>query len=74
MSKFELSKAMSTRAEQLDIDPRPLVPRLPGERWNSLDLALREIMHKVSPIIIIRYLPDGTSEEWAINDLALPYE
>lgn len=74
LSKFEHSKAMSTRAEQLNIDPRPLVPLIPGERWDSLDLARREIIHKVSPIIIIRHLPDGTSEEWSVNDLLLPYE
>ncbi len=37
-------------------------------------IACKELQQRVIPFVIRRYLPDGTYEDWAINELEVELE
>lgn len=39
---------------------------------DPLEIAKKELQEKKIPITIRRYLPDGTYEDWTLEDLTVP--
>jgi hypothetical protein len=39
--------------------------------YSSLQIAMKELREKKIPFIIRRYLPDGSFEDWRIQDLII---
>lgn len=54
----------------LDSMNAPVMVDLDGET-DPLEIAMRELREKKIPIVIRRYLPDRSYEDWAINELII---
>ena len=67
LSKFERAKVLALRAEQIDRGTPALVEKLAGD--GALATAEREFAAGRIPFIIRRYLPDGTFEDWKLDEL-----
>ncbi len=48
----------------------PIMVELEGET-DPLEIAMKELRERKIPIIIRRYLPDGSSEDWGIDELVV---
>lgn len=46
----------------------PVMVDLEGET-DPLEIAMKELREKKIPIIIRRFLPDNSYEDWAVNEL-----
>jgi DNA-directed RNA polymerase I, II, and III subunit RPABC2 len=69
MTKFERARVLGTRALQISMNAPLMVP--PEGETDPLELAKKELRERKIPIIIRRYLPDGSYEDWSINDLLI---
>eukprot|EP00126_Sphaerothecum_destruens_P003447 Sdes_comp17196_c0_seq1m6371 len=67
MTKYERARVLGTRALQISMNA-PVMVELEGET-DPLQIALKELRERKIPIIIRRYLPDGSYEDWAVNEL-----
>merc|ERR1719265_2781976 len=72
MTKYERARIIGTRALQISMNA-PIMVELRGET-DPLDIALRELTERKIPITIRRYLPDGTHEDWSLDDLIIDLE
>jgi len=72
MTKYEKARIIGARATLLAKGAQPLV-KIEGET-DLLEIARKELYAKVLPISITRKLPDGTIEEWRVQELELPKE
>jgi DNA-directed RNA polymerase I, II, and III subunit RPABC2 len=43
-----------------------------GGETDPLKIAMAELRARKIPIIVRRYLPDGSYEDWAIDELEIP--
>jgi len=50
----------------------PLMVDAEGET-DSLQIAMKELRERKIPLIIRRYLPDGSYEDWAIHELVIDH-
>ncbi|XP_015791580.1 DNA-directed RNA polymerases I, II, and III subunit RPABC2 [Tetranychus urticae] len=69
LTKYERARVIGTRALQIAMCA-PIMVELDGET-DPLDIALKELKARKIPIIIRRYLPDGSYEDWGINELIM---
>lgn len=69
LTKYERARLLGTRALQLSMNAPPLV-ELRGET-DALQIAQRELRERKLPLIIRRYLPDGSYEDWSLNELMI---
>lgn len=70
MTIYERCAIIGYRAEQLVRGSKPLVSFDPTkEKFNAYEIAKRELEEKVSPVKIIRKLPNNVIEEWDIIEL-----
>ncbi|OMH84013.1 DNA-directed RNA polymerases I, II, and III subunit RPABC2 [Zancudomyces culisetae] len=67
MTKYERARILGTRALQLSLSA-PVMVELEGES-DPLEIAAKELREKKIPLIIRRYLPDGSYEDWRVQDL-----
>jgi len=67
MTKYERARVLGTRALQIAMCA-PVMVELDGET-DPLQIAMKELKAKKIPIIIRRYLPDGSYEDWGIDEL-----
>eukprot|EP00759_Apiculatamorpha_spiralis_P050925 PhF_6_TR4992/c0_g1_i3/m.7067/K03014/RPB6, POLR2F; DNA-directed RNA polymerases I, II, and III subunit RPABC2 len=72
LTRYERARVLGTRALQISMNAPVLIP-LAGET-DPLEIALRELVNKLIPMIIRRYLPDGSYEDWPLQDLNVDYE
>ena len=72
LTRFERARLLGTRALQISMNAPVLVP-LEGE-MDPLQIALKELQQKVIPIKIRRYLPDGSFEDWSLDELEVDME
>ena len=67
LTKFEKAKILGVRAEMLSNGADPVISKpYPN---NTYLIALEELKHKKIPLIIRRTLPNGTHEDWRLEDL-----
>ena len=69
LTKYEKARVLGTRALQISMNA-PVMVDLDGET-DPLRIAEKELREKKIPIIIRRYLPDGSHEDWKIDELLI---
>merc|ERR1712203_899929 len=69
MTKYERARVLGTRALQIAMCA-PVMVELEAES-DPLQIAAKELREQKIPLIIRRYLPDGSYEDWSINDLII---
>ncbi|KAG8898105.1 DNA-directed RNA polymerases I II and III subunit RPABC2 [Tulasnella sp. 403] len=67
MTKYERARVLGTRALQISMNAPVLVP-LEGET-DPLEIAIKELSQRKIPLVIRRYLPDGSYEDWSVSEL-----
>ncbi|KAI9207277.1 RNA polymerase, subunit omega/K/RPB6, partial [Polychytrium aggregatum] len=67
MTKYEKARILGTRALQISMNA-PVMVDLNGE-MDPLAIAHRELREKKIPLMIRRFLPDGSWEDWAVDEL-----
>ncbi|VDM42052.1 unnamed protein product [Toxocara canis] len=67
MTKYERARILGTRALQIAMGA-PVMVELEGET-DPLEIARKELKDRKIPIIIRRYLPDGSFEDWGVDEL-----
>jgi DNA-directed RNA polymerase subunit K/omega len=70
LTKFEVTKIIGFRAEQLARGAQPFVDV--DDQFNPYELAKRELMSKRLPFVISRRLPDGKTEQIRVDELDVP--
>ena len=69
MTKYERARVLGTRALQIAMCA-PVMVELEGET-DPLQIAMKELKQRKIPIIIRRYLPDQSYEDWGIDELII---
>jgi len=69
MTKYERARVLGTRALQISMNA-PVMVDIGGET-DPLKIAMKELRERKVPMIIRRYLPDGSFEDWNIDDLII---
>ena len=69
MTKYERARVLGTRALQIAMRA-PVMVELEGET-DPLQIAMKELKQRKIPIIVRRYLPDGSFEDWGIDELII---
>jgi len=69
MTKYERARVLGTRALQIAMCA-PVMVELEGET-DPLQIAMKELKLRKIPIIIRRYLPDHSYEDWGIDELII---
>ncbi|EDW81047.1 DNA-directed RNA polymerases I, II, and III subunit RPABC2 [Drosophila tropicalis] len=69
MTKYERARVLGTRALQIAMCA-PIMVELDGET-DPLQIAMKELKQKKIPIIIRRFLPDHSYEDWSIDELIM---
>lgn len=69
LTKYERARILGTRALQLSLNAPPMV-ELEGES-DPLAIAGKELRERKIPLIIRRFLPDGSFEDWALDELII---
>lgn len=67
MTKYERARILGTRALQISLGAPVLVEL--GDEIDPLEIAMKELKAKKIPIVIRRYLPDHSYEDWSIDEL-----
>ena len=67
MTKYERARILGTRALQISMNA-PVLVQLDGET-DPLEIAGKELREKRIPFTIRRYLPDGSYEDWGVDEL-----
>lgn len=67
LTKYERARVLGTRALQISMNA-PVMVDLEGET-DPLRIAQKELRERKIPIVIRRYLPDGSYEDWGIDEL-----
>ncbi|KAH0787325.1 DNA-directed RNA polymerases I, II, and III 14.4 kDa polypeptide [Histomonas meleagridis] len=68
LTKYEKARVLGTRALQIS-QGAPVDPDVEGDLKDPLLIAEVELRKKLTPLIIRRYLPDGTYEDVAVRNL-----
>ncbi|KAK4056630.1 subunit common to RNA polymerases I, II, and III [Microbotryomycetes sp. JL221] len=67
MTKYEKARILGTRALQISMNAPVLVP-LEGES-DPLQIAMKELAAQKIPLVVRRFLPDGSYEDWLASEL-----
>jgi len=67
MTKYERARILGTRALQISMNA-PIMVELEGET-DPLEIAMKELRARKIPFTIRRYLPDGSYEDWGVDEL-----
>lgn len=67
LTKYERTKIIGTRATQLAMGAAPMV-ELDHGRQDPLILAEKELNEFKVPLVVRRYLPDGSFEDWSVAE------
>ncbi|CAG8472001.1 1224_t:CDS:2 [Diversispora eburnea] len=62
MTKYEKARILGTRALQISMNAPILVDR--DNETDPLEIAKKELRHKKIPLMVRRFLPDGSHEDW----------
>lgn len=69
LTKYERARILGTRALHLSMSAPPMV-ELEGET-DPLEIAMKELKQQKIPLIIRRFLPDNSFEDWSLNELII---
>ena len=66
LTKYERARVLGSRALQISMNA-PVMVDIGGET-DPLQIARKELLEKKIPMIIRRYLPDGSYEDWNLDE------
>lgn len=69
MTKYERARVLGTRALQISLNA-PVLVDIEGET-DPLQIAMKELAQRKIPLVIRRYLPDGSYEDWGCDELII---
>ena len=69
MTKYERARVLGTRALQISMNA-PVMVDIEGET-DPLKIAAKELRERKIPMIIRRYLPDNSYEDWSLDELII---
>ncbi|KAK9471019.1 subunit common to RNA polymerases I, II, and III [Dipodascopsis tothii] len=69
MTKYERARILGTRALQISMNA-PVLIDLEGET-DPLQIAMKELAQKKIPLVVRRYMPDGSYEDWSCDELII---
>ncbi|KAI9726577.1 MAG: DNA-directed RNA polymerases I II and III subunit RPABC2 [Chrysothrix sp. TS-e1954] len=69
MTKYERARVLGVRALQISMNA-PVLVDLEGEA-DPLQIALKELREKKIPLVVRRFLPDGSYEDWRCEELMI---
>jgi len=69
LTKYEKARILGARALQISMGA-PLCIEIEGET-DPLDIASKELLKRKIPILIRRYLPNGSYEDWNLDELII---
>lgn len=69
LTKYERARVLGTRALQISMNA-PVMVDIAGET-DPLKIAMKELRARKIPMIIRRYLPDNSYEDWGLDELEL---
>lgn len=69
MTKYERARILGTRALQISLNA-PVLVEIEGET-DPLQIAMKELAQRKIPLVIRRYLPDGSFEDWGCDELII---
>ncbi|KAL1284681.1 DNA-directed RNA polymerases I, II, and III subunit RPABC2 [Trichinella pseudospiralis] len=69
MTKYERARVLGTRALQISMGA-PVLVELEDER-DALEIARKELKARRIPLVIRRYMPDGSYEDWRVDELII---
>lgn len=67
LTKYERARILGTRALQISMSA-PVMVNI-DNMTDPLEIAQKELRERKIPIIVRRFLPDGTYEDWTIKQL-----
>mmetsp|Transcript_6654 Transcript_6654/g.10629 ORF Transcript_6654/g.10629 Transcript_6654/m.10629 type:complete len:149 (+) Transcript_6654:1-447(+) len=67
LTKYERARILGARALQISMNA-PVMVALEGET-DPLLIAEKELIQRVIPFVIRRFLPDNTYEDWKVSEL-----
>lgn len=71
MTKYERARILGTRALQISMNA-PVLVDLEGET-DPLQIAIKELSQRKIPLVIRRFLPDGSFEDWGCEELIVEH-
>ena len=72
LTKFEYTRLIGERIAQLQQGAEPMIDTSNREIKDNREIAELELSEKCMPLIIRRYLPDNTHEDWRLSELIIP--
>ena len=69
MTKYERARVLGTRALQISLNA-PVLVDIEGET-DPLQISMKELAQRKIPLVIRRYLPDGSFEDWGCDELII---
>lgn len=69
LTKYERARILGTRALQLSMNA-PAMVELEGET-DPLQIAMKELRERKIPLVIRRFLPDNSFEDWSLDELII---
>ena len=72
LSKYEKTTIIGTRMEQLQRGAQPFVKVDSTTVFDPRAIALQELREKKLPLKLSRTMPDGSVEEWKLDELYIP--
>lgn len=70
MTKYERARLLGTRALQISMNA-PIMVQVDTGETDPLQIAMKELREKKIPLIVRRFLPDGSYEDWSIDEFDL---
>lgn len=71
LTKYERARLLGTRALQLSLNAPPLVEVTEQEKGDPLLIANKELAERRLPLMVRRFLPDGSYEDWSLDELII---
>ena len=72
LTKFEYTRIIGERTAQLQQGADPMINLRNHNISNCREIAELELEKKRVPLIIRRFLPDGSHEDWGLSELIIP--
>lgn len=70
LTKYEKARILGARALQISKNA-PILVEIDPQMWDPLKIAEKELIERKIPFIIRRYLPNGSYEDWKVDELII---
>lgn len=71
LTRYEYTLLIAARALALSSGATPLIPFRELGIYDPREIAERELIERVIPLVVQRTLPDGTKEFWHVKDMLI---